>query len=210
MTARDIRPFLPLASAPTRALGAVLPALETPATTSPWLPGSAEGTAAAASAPAPAPADVAAIYEDARARGHADGLAETAALRARLTDLLAELAATRAAIAAPAAELIAEIAACVVETWTENAERSALFAPLVRGWIAQAPAQPATARVHPDGAGALAAAIGDAPLAILPDPELAPGALEIRGATLELAHDWRRRIADLRVAIAAALAGGEP
>lgn len=208
MQAKDIRPFLPVAPSPTRTLGAALPAIETPEVTSPWLP----RPVAAAPPPAPAtsPVDLAALHDEARERGRAEGLAETAELRARLAALLDELAAARAAIAAPAGELIAELAACVVETWTESADRGALFAPVVRGWLAQAPAQPATVRVHPTEAAALAAALGDAPLAIVPDAQLAPGALEIRSATLELAHDWRRRTGELRAALAAALAGAAP
>jgi flagellar biosynthesis/type III secretory pathway protein FliH len=201
---KDIRPFLPVAASPTRSLGTALPAIATPEVMSPWSPRPV--VAPDAPPPAPSPDDIAAIHDEARRRGHAEGLAQTAQLRARLAALLDELAAARAAIAAPAGELVAELAACVVETWTEGADRGALFAPVVRGWLAQAPAQPATARVHPADAAALAAAIGDAPLAIVADPQLAPGALAIRSATLELAHDWRSRSDELRAAIAAALA----
>ncbi|HET7499831.1 MAG TPA: hypothetical protein VFK02_02480 [Kofleriaceae bacterium] len=200
-----IRPFLPAASTPTRPLGAALPALPTPPATSPWTPRSV------ADAPvAPSAAEVAAIVEDARNRGRTEGLTETAALRARLTGALEALAAARAALVAPTAEAIAEIATCVVETWIENTHRSATFAPVVRGWLARSADQPATARVHPDDAAALAEAIGDAPLAIDPDPSVARGALAIRGAGLELSHDWRARLVELRTAIVAALTGVEP
>ena len=99
---------------------------------------------------------------------------------------------------------------CVVEAWVDHSDRSAMFAPVVRGWLAHSPAQPATARVHPDDAAALTAAIGDAPLAVLPDLAIARGAVEISNATFELSHDWRSRLADLRTAITAALTGGEP
>jgi flagellar biosynthesis/type III secretory pathway protein FliH len=205
MTANDIRPFLSTVPTPTRPLGAALPALVTPEVLSPWSPRAAADISAAPSA-----AELAAVLDDARERGRAEGLAETAALRGRLTDLLAQLAAARAAIVPPTAEVIAEIATCVIETWIDSTHRAATFAPIVRGWLAQSSDQPATARVHPDDAAALAEAIGDAPLAIATDAAVAPGALEIRGAALELSHDWRARLADLRTAIVAALTGVEP
>jgi flagellar biosynthesis/type III secretory pathway protein FliH len=200
----DIRPFLPIASTATRPLGAALPALVTPPATSPWTPRSEPELPVAPSA-----AEIAAVVDDARERGRAEGAAETLALRARLAGAIEALAAARAALVAPTAEVIAEIATCVVETWIERTDRSAMFAPVVRGWLARSSDQPATARVHPDDATALAEAIGDAPLTIAPDPAIAPGALEIRGAALELSHDWRARIAELRTAIVAALTGVE-
>ena len=76
------------------------------------------------------------------------------------------------------------------------------------GW-GKAGDQPATVRVHPGDAAAIAEAIGDAPLAITTDPDLAPGALAIRSATLELEHDWGARLDELRTAIVAALTGVE-
>src|SRR5690242_19991304 len=123
--------------------------------------------------------------------------------------LIDQLAAARAAIVPPAAEAIAEIATCVVETWLDSTHRSATFAPIVRGFLAQSADQPATVRVHPADAAAIAEAVGDAPLAIATDLELARGALEIRGATLELIHDWHDRLGELRTAIVAALTGVE-
>jgi hypothetical protein len=205
MTARDIRPFLPITPAPTRPLGAALPALVTPEALSPWSP-----RAAAEALAGPSPAELAAVLDEARERGRAEGLAETAALRDRLTGLVAELAAARAALVPPTAEVIAEIASFVIETWVGHTDRAVTFAPIVAGWLAQSSDQPATARVHPGDAAALAVAIGDAPLAIAGDPGLAPGALELRGAALELSHDWRPRLAELRTAIVAALTGVEP
>jgi hypothetical protein len=98
----------------------------------------------------------------------------------------------------------------VIEAWLETANRSELFAPIVRGWVARSSGQPATARVHPGDVAALTATIGDAPLTIAPDSALAPGALEIRSPNLELIHDWRARLPELRTAIASALTGGEP
>jgi flagellar biosynthesis/type III secretory pathway protein FliH len=205
MTTEDIRPFLSTVSTPTRPLAAVLPALVTPEAPSPWSPRATDSGRTLPSA-----AELAAVFDDARCRGRHEGLAETAALRGRLADLVAQLAAARAAIVAPTAEAIAEVATCVVETWIDSTDRSQTFAPIVRGWLAQSSDRPATARVHPDDAAALAEAIGDAPIAIDSDAALAPGALEIRGAALELSHDWRARLADLRTAIVAALTGAEP
>jgi flagellar biosynthesis/type III secretory pathway protein FliH len=201
---KDLRPFLSFVPTPMRPLGAALPALGLATAMSPWLP---RGMDEPAAAPA---VEHATVLEDARTQGRAEGLAETAKLRDRLSSVLSQLAAARAEVVAPSAEIIAEVATCVVETWIENTPRSQTFAPIVRGWLAQSSGQPATVRVHPDDAAALAEAIGDAPLTIATDPSLAPGALEIRGTALELSHDWRARLADLRAAIVAALSGVEP
>ncbi len=207
MSAKDIRPFLPTAATPTRPLGAALPTLATPPATSPWLPRPAADTPAAPSA-----TEIAALRSAACDGGRAEGLAETAALRARLRQLIDQLAghlaAAHAALVPPTAETIAEIATCVVEAWIGTTHRSATLAPIVRGWLARS-ADPATARVHPDDAAALAEAIGEAPIAITGDPSLARGAVEIRSATLELVHDWPARLAELRTAIVAALTGVE-
>lgn len=197
------RPFLAFVPSSTRPLGAALPALASSPVTSPWTPRQEVATPLAPSAD-----EITAIRRDARDAGRAEGLAETAALRARLTQLVDQLNAARAALVPPAAASIAEIATCVVETWLGATDRTQMFAPLLRGFLAQAGDQPATVRVHPGDAAAIAAAIGDAPLAITADPAMAPGALEIRGATLELVHDWNARLAELRTAIAAALTGG--
>jgi flagellar biosynthesis/type III secretory pathway protein FliH len=204
VSARDVKPFLPVAANPTRPLGAALPALATVPAASPWAPRH-EPTAP----PVPSADDIATLQRKARDTGRAEGLAETAALRGRLAMLIDQLAAARLAIVPPAADAIAEIATCVVESWIGTTHRSAMFAPIVRGFLSQAADQPATARVHPDDAAAIAEAIGEAPLAIATDPQLARGALEIRGATLELVHAWQDRLAELRTAIVAALTGVE-
>jgi flagellar biosynthesis/type III secretory pathway protein FliH len=208
---RDVRPFLAHTASPTRPLTAALRSIDRPPPTSPWLPRVVTELTAAAAVPiGPSEAELEAIYSDARERGRADGLAETADLREQLTGLVEELAAVRAAVAAPAAELISELACCVVEAWTESAERGALFAPVVRSWALRAPDQPATARVHPEDIAALTAVIGDAALTVVGDPALAPGTIQIRNPTLELCHDWRARLGELRTAIAGALGGAEP
>jgi flagellar biosynthesis/type III secretory pathway protein FliH len=204
---KDVRPFFPTATAPspTRALGAVLPALVTQPVTSPWLPRPAEPVATAAGPSPDQAAGIAALREDARAQGRAEGLAETAEMREELTALIAGLRAPAGEIVAPAAELVAEVAAVVIETWLGHTDRSALFAPIVQSWLARSPSQPATARVNPADAAALAAAIGGAPLTVAPDAAMSPGALEITSPTLELTHDWRTRLDELRTAVAAAL-----
>jgi flagellar biosynthesis/type III secretory pathway protein FliH len=210
----DIRPFLASVATPTRPLGAALPALATPPVTSPWLPRPAEPAPAAAAAAAPAgpsPAELAAIYDEARDKGlddgRAEGVAETAALRARLGKTLDELEAARISLVAPSAEVIAEIATCAVGAWIGNIYPGLLFAPIVRAWLAHAADQPATVRVHPDDAAALAEAIGEAPLTIATDASLARGALAVASATSELVHDFADRLADLRTAIVTALTG---
>lgn len=215
----DVHPFFPAAAAPspTRSLGAALPALVTPAVTSPWSPrpvAPAGGGSPGPAAPSPDElAAIAAIQDEARAQGRAEGLAETAALRERLAAVLAGLSVPADQVVAPAADLVAEVATCVIEAWLGTADPRALFAPIVQGWLARAPSQPAKARVNPADAPAFAAAIGDAPITIVPDPALAPGALELASPTLELSHDWRTRLDELRTAIAGALtedAAAEP
>ncbi|HMG24900.1 MAG TPA: hypothetical protein VK607_26370 [Kofleriaceae bacterium] len=204
---KDILPFLSSVPSPTRPLGAALPALVTAPVTSPWLP-----RATVAAAPAgPSPAELAAIYDDARARGRDDGrtegLAATASLRAQLAAVLDQLDAARGGLVAPTAEAIAEIASCVVETWIGNIYPGLTFAPIVRHWLAHASDQPTTARVHPDDAAALAEAVGAAPIAITADRAVARGAVELTSGTRELIHDWRARLVDLRTAIVTALTG---
>jgi flagellar biosynthesis/type III secretory pathway protein FliH len=214
MTSADFRPFLPIVVSTTRGLGAALPNVVTAAVTSPWSPAPAASPPPAPVAVGPSSAELAAMFDEARtqgrAEGRAEGHAETAELRARLTHLIDELAAARAQVVPPAAELITEVASCVIEAWLETADPSERFAPIVRGWVARAPGQPATVRVHPGDVAALTAAIGDAVLTIAPDPALAPGALAITSPALELNHDWRARLPDLRTAIASALSGAEP
>jgi flagellar biosynthesis/type III secretory pathway protein FliH len=202
----DVRPFLPFAAQPTRALGDALPAIATPEVTSPWLPRPAILLPAVPDAPA---IDLEAITAEARERGRAEGREETAALRAQLGEVIEALVAVRAAIVAPAADTIAEVCGAVIEAWLDATDRQTLFAPVVRAWLA-ASAEPATVRANPADVGALVALIGDAPLAIVGDPGLAAGAIAIRSAALEVSHDWRARLPELRTAIEAALGSQAP
>ena len=199
---KDIRPFLASIATPTRPLGAALPNLATTPATSPWTP---RAEAPALVVVLPSEAEIAQAFEYARDAGREAGLAETAALRARLAGLVVELATARAAIITPAAALVAEVATCVIEAWTEHASQQDRFAPLIRAWVEQSSGQPATLRVHPGDVAAVTEAIGEAAIAVEADPALAPGAVAIRGAALELDHDWRTRLSELRAAIAGAL-----
>lgn len=197
----EVRPFLIFASQPTRTLGAALPAIATPEVTSPWLPRPAVVEEVAQEAPPPI--DVEAIAQEARERGRAEGLAETEALRAQLTEVIDALVAARAALAAANAETIADVCGAVIEAWTDTADRAALFQPMLQSWLAAG--QPAAVRAHPSDLDALADLIGDAPLTVTADEALAPGAIAIRGEALEANHDWRARLPELRTAIAAAI-----
>ena len=204
MTDKTVQAFLSSVPTPTRPLGELLPSLAIPPATSPWSP-----RTVVEPPPGPSPEEIAALTAEAREAGRAAGLAETAALRERLAALLADLTEALAALVAPSAELVADAASCVVETWLEQTHRSALFAPVVRSWLALAPDEPATVRVHPDDEAAMVEAIGDASLAVVTDPRATPGALEIRSATRELVHDWAARLPELRTALVAALTGME-
>ena len=207
MTAsKDLHPFLRFTPQVTGPLGAALPALATPEVTSPWTPRVIDAAPAVTAPPAEA---LASLADEACARGRAEGLAETAALRAQLIEVIDQLVSARAAITPPTAEVIAEVCGCVIESWLAATDRAALLAPIVASWLA-ASDQPATARVHPDDVAAITALIGEAPLAIVADATLAPGALAIRGAALEVSHDWRARLPELRTAIAAALTPDAP
>lgn len=248
-SSKDVRPFLTFATSPTRALDAALPAIDTPEVTSPWLPRKLEEEAApppVAKLLGPTPEELMAVMDEARAQGHAEGMAETEALRAQLKQLLAELAAAKAGIVAPTIEAIADAAACVVEAWVDQASPREKFEPVIRAWLGQPQQRAAIARVHPDNAEALRALIADVraadapvdddaaadaamaedaaedaaippPTALAPppaplleivaDPAMPPGAIDLRGATLELGHDWAARLGELRHAIASALAG---
>jgi hypothetical protein len=89
----------------------------------------------------------------------------------------------------------------------------AVFLPVIRAWLAQSgsPPPPATARVHPDDVDAMTAAIteasGGAPIAVVADPSLVPGAIELRGPAFELSHSWTARLPELRAQILTALSG---
>lgn len=220
---KDIRPFMPIASTPTRPLGKAIPSIDTPEVTSPWSP---KIVVEEAPRPVgPTAEQIAQIIDDARAQGHAEGLAETETLRAQLAKLIAELTRATNSVVAPTADAIADAAVCVIDAWFGHAERAAQVAPIIRAWIDHAsektsddddaPPPVATVRVPPGDVAAvreaitdaLAAAGSDAKLDVVGDGKLAAGAVLITSPGLELSHSWAARLPDLRAAIVAALVG---
>jgi flagellar biosynthesis/type III secretory pathway protein FliH len=191
------QPFLASLQAPVpaRPFAATLPIVATPPANSPWSP---KPEAPVVAQPM---IDVIAVRNEAIAAGRAEGLKETAALRAQLAAAIARLDAATADATVLATGQIAEAATTIVDAWIGKAPR---FQPLVVGWLART-AEPSVARVNPSDVEALRTAIGDARIAIEPDAVIAPGDLVLRTAALELAHTWRDRIAELRAAIQAEL-----
>ena len=189
-------PFLASLQPPlgARAYAATLPVQPVPPATSPWTP------QALPTAPA---VDVDALRADAIARGRAEGLAETARLRAQLAHLIAAVADGAAKSATVATAHIAEAATTVIAAWVG---RSPSLEPIIAAWIARG-AESSTARANPADVEALRAAIGDAPVTIVPDPAIAPGDIHLRASALELEHRWADRLAELRTAIHAAIEG---
>jgi len=193
-----VEPFLSrVAAVQARPLGSALPAVEGEPAPSPWSP-RVDPVAT------PMMFDHEAARAEAVARGREDGLRETAELRARLTKLSAALDLARSAIAALSADLISDAATAVVGAWTETADRSELFAPIVRGWLARATGE-ATAHVHPSEVEAMRAVVGDAPIRVVGDDGIARGNVQIRSAETELSHQWEPRLRELREAIATAV-----
>ena len=198
---KDVQPFLSTVASPTRPLDAALRAIPTVESTSPWSP----KPPAAPAAPAAPVIDVEAIKKEAIEAGRAEGLKETEALRAQLAKAVEQLTAARDGFTKPAVELIADAAATVVEAWTQTADKRALFAPLVAGWVSKGPA---TATCHPDDAASLLEMIGEREIKVATDSTIARGDLRIADEARELSHSWSSRIGELRVAIAAALTEG--
>jgi flagellar biosynthesis/type III secretory pathway protein FliH len=222
-----IRPFMPVASTPTRPLGKAIPSIVTPEVTSPWSP---KPVAEEAPRPiGPTAEQLAQIIDDARAQGLAEGLAETERLRGELARLVDQLGRATEQVIAPTADAIADAALCVIDVWFGRADRAAQVAPVIRAWLdhaAERPADPddpahaapapvATVRVPPSDvaavraaiADALAAAGSDARLDVVGDAKLSPGAIAIASPGLELSHSWQARLPDLRSAIVQALVG---
>ncbi|HET9620678.1 MAG TPA: FliH/SctL family protein [Kofleriaceae bacterium] len=218
---KDIRPFMPLASTPTRPLGQALPAIETPEVTSPWLPKPVVVVEEAPPRPlGPTADEIAQFLDDARAQGHAEGLAETAALRAQLAALIERFTQATAQVVAPTSDAIIDIAVCVIDAWFGTMDRAAQLAPVIRAWLSQArdgeaPPPAATVRVAPGDVEpvraaiteALAEADSDAKLDVVADAKLSPGAIAIASPGLELSHSWQARLPELRAAIVDAVLG---
>jgi flagellar biosynthesis/type III secretory pathway protein FliH len=194
----DVLPLLAVIRAPVRGLAATLPQVVSEPATSPWSP-KTEPVAP------PSPVDVDAIREEARREGRAEGLRETEALRARLSQVIAALEEAQQLVVPATCERIADAAACAVDAWFAGADRRELFTPIIAGWLAGAGSTDASVRVHPGDVAAMTAAIDGAPLTVIADPALAPGEVRIRGDALELTHAFETRLPELRTAILAAL-----
>jgi flagellar biosynthesis/type III secretory pathway protein FliH len=190
------QPFLASLQSPvgTASFASSLPVIATAPATSPWSP---QPTVASAQV------DVSAFRAEAIASGRAEGLRETEALRAQLAAAVAKLDAATSTAAALATAQIAEAATAIVEAWLG---RAPAFQPIVAAWLART-AEPTTARVHPADVAALATAVGEAAIRIVPDATVARGDLHLRAAALELDHKWAERLAELRTAIHAAVEG---
>jgi len=197
----EIRPLLASLQSPTRPLGATLPVIPSTPAISPWTP-----QPEVISPAAPPVVDTRAIEEEARARGHAEGLAETAVLRERLSQAVVSLEQMCARGLELASAQIADATVATISAWLEHDDRAKLFAPLIERWLAKAAAQTGTiVRVHPTDVDAMRAAIGDAPLEVSADRSITPGDVAIRGGAFELVHQWEARLAELRATVIAAL-----
>ena len=218
----EARPFLAFLKSPTRSLQSSLPTVavtEAPSLWSPLADPSSHEPAIAtvvaselAAEPATEPQspfarhpiDNDAVRAEAAELGRADGLRETAALRAKLAAAVAALDVARRAIAGPSADLIAEAAVAVVAAWASSADHRELFAPIIQRWVARDHG-PAVVRVHPDDVDAMSAAIGDAALTLQADDSIEPGDVEIASNSFELSHRWEARLLELRETIATLL-----
>ena len=103
--------------------------------------------------------DTSAIEEAARAKGEADGLAQTEALRAQLKSAIAAFTSARDALKAPTCDAIAAAATAVIGAWTQTATDKELFTPVVTAWL-EGTSGPATATVAPDAVAAMQELVG--------------------------------------------------
>ncbi|CAN5919212.1 hypothetical protein BH11MYX2_BH11MYX2_13390 [soil metagenome] len=204
----DIRPFLGFgapAAVEARSLNTTLKAISMAPVMSPWLPqGTQTGLPAA---PAQPEIDTTAIEAAAREQGHAEGMAQTEALRAQLTNAIAAFTSARDALKAPAADAIAAAATAVIGAWTQTASHKDLFAPVVTAWL-EGTSGPATATVAPDAVAALQALVAELnnqDIKIVADPAMKNCDVRLSSATRELSHAWDQKLPELREAIAVAL-----
>ena len=190
----EIKPFLSFAARPSRAFADAIDSVDVPVQPSPWSP-KTNGVAPTSAAPS---VDVDTLRADAIARGREEGLAETAALRARLGSLVEKLAAAHAAKTDKMAELVADAACSVVGAWSQ-VDRAAMFTAIIRAWT-ETSLGAASARVNPIDAEL----VGDK-LPLVTDPAVKPGDIVIRNASAELTHVWEDRLRELRETIVASL-----
>jgi flagellar biosynthesis/type III secretory pathway protein FliH len=190
----DVRPFLSFQARPTRAFADAITSVEVLVQPSPWSPKS--DSPATAQSPS---IDVEALRADAVARGREEGLAETAALRARLRSLVEQTAAFHASRIEKLGTQVADATCAVVGAWSPS-DRRAVFTSIISAWTARSLGA-ASARVNPQDAELLA----DSGLAVEADPSIKPGDIIIRNAQAELAHVWDDRLRELHDTIVTAL-----
>jgi hypothetical protein len=193
----DIRPFLstiPGAKTP-KALGTALASVPTEPVTS-WLPRTNE--------PGTPEIDTSSIEAEARERGYADGMAETAELRAQLSAAITAFSSARTTLVAPSADKVALAAAAVVSAWTQTATDKDLYAPIIASWIEHT-SGPATVCVPPASVAMVTELLGDAEIKVTTDASMRKGDIRLSSSTRELAHSWDAKIIDLREALASAL-----
>jgi flagellar biosynthesis/type III secretory pathway protein FliH len=205
-----IRPlFAPQPAVAARPLADVLDARPGGGAPAPWLP--REPGPSPSPDPVPVALDTAQLERDARERGRAEGLAETAALRERLATLVVALESERSRNLGLASAQIADAAVTTVSAWLGSEDRAARLAPAIQRWLGRcAGEQHVTARVHPDDVDAMKAAIGDANIEVVGDPAFRAGDLVIRGGLFELVHRWDERLRELHELIVAALDAEAP
>ena len=194
---KDLRPLLATFASPARTFAQSLPATASRADLSPWSPRAEHAVQSV---------DAVEIAQAARERGLADGLTQTAALRERLSSVLMALESAHERVVELASAQIADATVSALGAWVEREDRAALFAPLIKRWLARCAGEQATCvRVHPGDVDALRIALDGAPLEIVPDPAISAGDLTIRGGAFEVAHRWTERLQELRELVIAAL-----
>jgi flagellar biosynthesis/type III secretory pathway protein FliH len=209
----EVTSFLSHLPSATRPLGEVLPSQASAPVLSPWSPQPSvvlvTDDGAVRAELASARAELANARVAAVADGRREGLAETEALRAKLSTLMHSLAEERRLAAATHAELVADAALTVVEAWLDRdlGDQRSRFTPLVRGWLERTgDGADTTAWAHPDDLDALRAAIGDAAITLEADATMTRGDLRLRGRGLDLEHRWVDRLRELRHELATVLA----
>lgn len=198
---KDVKPLMLRDLAPPRPLRDSLATVPSGEVTSPWTPRRTEAVPAPVEPVVHQPLEV--IQAQARERGRAEGLAETAAARAALATLITRVEAANARIQALAGTQIAEAVVAVIAAWTGSAPRAELFAPVIRAWLGtgSAGARPRVC-VHPGDVEAVRAALGETAAEVSVDPTMSPGDIALRTETLELVNRWDERLADLREQVA--------
>lgn len=193
----EVIPFLTaIARAGTSPFASALPVMNGTPRDSPWSPRAPEPPAPAIDA-----AELAALRDAAMAEGRTAGLRETNAMREKLAGLIAAAEEAKTTRASELVELVAGAAAAVVETYLMEADRAALFRPAIASWISGG--SDGTIAVNPRDVAAMTEAVGDAAIPVVGDASVNAGDIQIRGTERELTLDWKTRLDELRIAIAA-------